>query len=121
MQTRSDKAGYMAWQVDEAEKSITAGNIEAACLMMYNAIETAMIGLAQARDLPHANHGDLMRLAMTLDAEQGTPDSHFVCFEAARAMYDNTQLHFLDIEETLMSPENARKFIACLEEYRAAA
>ena len=52
-----------------------------------------------------------MRLAMALDEEHGTPCSHFVRFEAARAMYDNSQLHFLDVEETLMSPENAREMI----------
>ena len=33
-------------------------------------------------------------------------------FEAARAMYDNLQLRFLDVEETSMSPENARMFVA---------
>ena len=36
-------------------------------------------------------------------------------------MYDNGQMNFLDLEETLMSPENAREFIGCLEEYCATA
>ena len=121
MQTRSGSANYMARQVDEAEKAIVAGNLEGAGLMMYEAIESAMINLAQVRDLPHANHSDLISLAMSLDEECGTPGSHFVRFEAARAMYDNAQLHFLDTEETLMAPENARSFIACLEAYHAAA
>ena len=118
MQTRRDSANYMAWQVDKAVKAIEAGNLEEAGLMTYSAIETAMIGLAQARNLPHA---DLMHLAMALDKEHGTPGSHFVRFEAARAMYDNAQLRFLDLEETLKSPENARRFIASLEDFRAAA
>ena len=121
MQTRNNAADYLSWQVDEAEKAIGAGNFEDAGLMMYQAIETAMIGLAQARDLPHDDHDDLLRLAMSLDEERGTPGSHFVRFEAARGMYDNSQLHFLDVEETLMSPDNAREFIRSLEEYRAAA
>ena len=88
---------------------------------MYQAVETAMIGLAQVRNLPHTDHDDLLRLARSLDEEHGTAGSHFVRFEAARAMHDNAQLHFLDVEETLMSPENAREFIRSLEEYRAAA
>ena len=121
MQTRNDAAAYLAWQVDEAEKAISAGNPEDAGLMMYQAIETAMIGLAQSRNLPHADHNDLLSLAMALDEEHGTQGSHFVRFEAARAMYDNAQLHFLDIEETLMAPDNAREFIQRLEEHRAAA
>ena len=76
--------------------------------------------LAQGRNLPHADHDDLMRLAIALDEEQGTPGSHFVRFEAARAMYDNGQMNFLDLEETLMSPENARELIRCLSEYHTA-
>ena len=36
-------------------------------------------------------------------------------------MYDNAQLHFLDVEETLMSPDNARQFILALQEFYAAA
>ena len=109
------------WQVDQAEKAISAGNLEDASLMMYSAIEMAMTGLAQSRNLPHADHDDLLRLAITLDEEHGPEWSHFVRFEAARAMYDNFNLRFLDIEETLMSPENAREFVSCLQEYRAAA
>ena len=60
MQTRRDSANhigsanYMAWTVDEAEKAIEAGNLEDAGVMMYNAIEMAMIQLAQGRNLPHA-------------------------------------------------------------------
>ena len=88
---------------------------------MYQAIKTAMIGLAKGRNLPHEHHNDLLMLAMALDKEHGTPRSHFVRFEAARAMSDNTQLHFLDVEDTLMFPENAREFIRILQEYRAAA
>ena len=121
MQTRSDTDGYLAWKVDEAEKAISAGNLEDASLLMYQAIETAMVGLAQGRNLPHEGHNDLLSLAMALDEEHGTAGSHFVRFEAARAMYDNAQLHFLDVEDTLMSPENAREFIGILQEYRAAA
>ena len=121
MQTCNDAADYLPWQVDEAEKAIEAGNLEEAGLMMYQAVETAMIGLAQVRNLPHTDHDDLLRLARSLDEEHGTAGSHFVRFEAARAMHDNAQLHFLNVEETLMSPENAREFIRSLEEYRAAA
>ena len=120
MQTRHDSANYMARQVDEAEKAIEAGNLEEAGVMMYNAIEMAMIQLAHGRNLPHADQDDLMRLAMALDEEHGTPGSHFVRFEAARAMYDNGQMNFLDLEETLMSPGNARELIRCLSEYHAA-
>ena len=109
------------WQVDQAEKAISAGNLENAGMMMYSAIKTTMIGLAQRRNLPHADHDDLLRLAITLDEEHGPAGSHFVRFEAARAMYDNFHLRFLDIEETLMSPENAREFVTCLQEYYAAA
>ena len=83
--------------------------------MMYQAVETAMIGLAQVRNLSHTDHDDLLRLARSLDEEHGTAGSHFVRFESARAMHDNAQLHFLDVEETLMSPENARAFIRSLE------
>jgi hypothetical protein len=121
MQARSDAADYLSWQVNEAEKAIGAGNLEEAGLMMYQAVKTAMIGLAQVRNLPHTDHDDLLRLARSLDEEHGTAGSHFVRFEAARAMHDNAQLHFLNVEETLMSPENAREFIRSLEEYRAAA
>ena len=115
----TETSNYPLWQVDQAEKAISAGNIEDAGLMMYSAIETTMIGLAQRRNLPHEDHNDLLRLAMTLDEEHGPEWSHFVRFEAARAMYDNFHLRFLDIEETLMSPENARKFVSCLQEYYA--
>ena len=121
MQTRNDAADYPLRQVDQAEKAIGAGNLEDAGLMMYNAIETVMIGLAQARKLPHADHDDLLRLAGQLDEERGTPHSHTVSLLAARAMYNNAQLHFLDVEETLMSPENARQFILSLREFYAAA
>ena len=82
--------------------------------MMYSAIELAMISLAQRRNLPHADHDDLLRLAITLDDEHGPKWSHFVRFETASAMYDNFHLRFLDIEETLMSPENARDFVSFL-------
>ena len=121
MQTRSDRVGHPVWQVDEAERAISAGKLEEAGLMMYQAIETAMIQLAKVRNLPHADHNDLLSLAMSLDEELGTKGSHFVRFEAARAMYDNAQLHFLDTEDTLMSPENAREFIGILQEYHTAA
>ncbi len=121
MQTRNDAADCPLWQVDQAEKAIGAGNLEDAGLMMYNAIETAMIGLAQARKLPHADHDDLLRLAGQLDEERGTPHSYTVSLLAARAMYDNAQFHFLDVEETLMSPDNARQFILALREFYEAA
>ena len=121
MQIRNDAADYLFLQVDEAEKAIGAGNLEEAGLMMYRAVETAMIGLAKVRDLPHEEYDDLLRLAGQLDEEQGTPYSHTVPLLAARAMYDNAQLHFLDVEETLMSPDNARQFILALREFYAAA
>ena len=54
MQTRNDAADYLSWQVDEAEKAIKAGNLEEAGLMMYQAVETAMIGLAPGQEpAPH--------------------------------------------------------------------
>ena len=37
-----------------------------------------MIGLAQHRNLPHANHDDLLCLAMTLDEEHG-PEGSTLC------------------------------------------
>ena len=79
--------------------------------MTYHATETAMIELAKARNLPHTGHDGLTHLTTALDEEHGTPCSHFARLEATRAMYDNAQLHFLDVEETLMSPENAREMI----------
>ena len=121
MDKMSETSNYPLWQVDQAEKAISAGNLEDAGLMMYSAIEATMIGLAQHRNLPHVDHDDLLRLAITLDEEHGTEGSHFVRFEAARAMYDNLHLRFLDVEETLMSPANARMFVACLQDYYAAA
>ena len=121
MQTRNDKADCLFRQVDAAEKAIGAGRLEEAGLMMYQAVETAMIGLAKVRNLPHEEYDDLLVLAGQLDEERGTPHSHTVPLLAARAMYDNAQLHFLDIEETLMSPDNARKFILALQEFYAAA
>ena len=117
----TETSNYPMWQVDQAEKAIGTGNLEDAGLMMYSAIETTMIGLAQRRNLPHADHDDLLRLAITLDEEHGPEGSHFVRFEAARAMYDNFHLRFLGIEEALMSPKNAREFVTCLQEYYAAA
>ncbi len=121
MDKMTERFNYPLWQVDQVEKAISTGDIEDAGLMIYSAIETTMIGLAQRRNLPHADHDDLLRLAMTLDEEHGSEGSHFVRFEAARAMYDNFHLRFLDIEETLMSPENAREFVSFLQEYYAAA
>ena len=112
-----EMSNYPLWQVDQAEKAISAGNLEDAGLMMYSAIETSMIGLAQHRNLPHADHDDLVHLAMTLDKEHGPKGSHFVRFEAARAMYENARLRFLEPEEILMSPDNAREFISRLQEY----
>ena len=105
-------------QVEDAEISIDAGDLEEASLKLYQAIETAMVLLAKSRSLPHEDHHDLHHLAVRLDEEQGTPDVHFVRFEAARAMYENIQWRFLDLEETLMSPKDAREFIAMLEGYR---
>ena len=104
MDKMSETSNYPLWPVDQAEKAISAGNIEDAGLMMYSAIETTMIGLAQRRNLPHEDHDALLRLAIALDEEHGSEGSHFVRFEAARAMYDNFHMRFLDIEETLMSP-----------------
>lgn len=121
MQIRNDPADYLFRQVDEAEKAIGAGNFEEAGLIMYRAVETAMIGLAKVRNLPHDEYDDLLRLAGQLDEEQGTPHSHTVPLLAARAMYDNAKLHFLDVEETLMSPDNARQFILVLQEFYTAA
>ena len=112
---------YPLWQVDQAEKAISAGNLADAGLMMYSAIEMAIIGLAQVRNVPHEDYDDLLRLAGQLDEEQGVPHSHTVPLLAARAMYDNAQLHFLDIEETLMTPDNARDFIRTLQEFYQAA
>ena len=121
MQSRNDAADNLLWQVDEAEKAIGAGNLEEAGLMMYQAVKTAMTRLAMVRNLPHEEYDDLLRLAGQLDKEQGTPHSHTVPLLAARAMYDNAQLNFLDVEETLMSPDNARRFIKALQEFYAAA
>ena len=112
---------YPLWQVDQAEKAISAGNLADAGLMMYSAIEMAIIGLGQVRNVPHEDYDDLLRLAGQLDEEQGAPHSHTVPLLAARAMYDNAQLHFLDIEETLMTPDNARDFIRTLQEFYQAA
>ena len=121
MQSGKDGADYLFRQVDEAEKAIGTGNLEEAGLMMYRAVENAMVGLAKVRNLPHEEYDDLLRLAGQLDEEHGTPHSHTVPLLAARAMYDNAQLHFLDMEETLMSPDNARQFILALQEFHAAA
>ena len=60
MDKMTETSNYPLWQVDQAEKAISAGNIEDAGLMMYSAIETTMIGLAQRRNLPHADHDDLL-------------------------------------------------------------
>ena len=89
--------------------------------MMYQAVETAMTGVAKVRDLPHEDYDDLLRLAGQLDKERGTPHSHTVPLLEARAMYDNALVQFLDVEETLMSPDSARKFIPALQEFHAAA
>ena len=89
--------------------------------MMYRAVETAMIGLAKVRNLPHEDYDDLLRLAGQLDEERGTPHSHTVPLLAARAMYDNAQFHLLYMEETFMTPDNARQFILALQEFYAAA
>ena len=121
MQIRNDGADYLFLQVDEAEKAIGSGNLEEAGLIMYQAVEAAMIGLAKVRNLPHEEYDDLLRLAGQLDEERGTPHSHTVPLLAARAMFDNARLHFLDVEETLMSPHNARQFILALQEFYAAA
>ena len=121
MQIGNDAADYLFLQVDEAEKAIGAGNLEEAGLMMYRAVETAMIGLAKIRNMPHEDYDDLLRLAGQLDEEHGTPHSHTVPLLAARAMYDNAQFNFLDVEETLMTPDNARQFILALQEFYAAA
>ena len=80
MQIRNDAADYLFLQLDAAEKAIGAGNLEEAGLMMYRAIETAMIGLAKVRNLPHEEYDDLLRLAGQLDEERGTPHSHTVPF-----------------------------------------
>ena len=121
MQAVSNKSGHLLRQVDEAEKAISAGNLEDASLLMYEAVKTAMVRLAKDRNLPHTDDDDLMRLAIDLDKEHGTNRSHFVRFEAARGMFDNSQLNFLDLEDTLMVPENAREFISRLEGYQIAA
>ena len=121
MQTRNDAADDPFRQVDEAEEAIGAGKLEEAGLMMYQAVQTTMIGLARVRNAPYQDFDDLLRLAMELDEEQGAPSSHTVPLMAARAMYDNAKLQYLDIEETLMSPDNARRFIAGLYEFYMAA
>lgn len=113
-------SGYPLQQVAEAERAIAAGNLEAASKMLYLAIEAAMVQLAKSKGLPHENHDDLFRLAMSLDDECGTGDSHWVQFEAARGMYDNARLHFLDLDETLMTPQRAKEFISGLSEFQAA-
>ena len=84
MEKITETSNYPMWQVEQSEKAISAGNLEDAGLMMYNAIEMAMIGLAQRRNLPRADHNDLLRLAITLDEEDGPEWSHFVRFEAAK-------------------------------------
>ena len=121
MQSGKAAADYLFRQVDEAEKAIGTGNLEEAGLMMYRAVETAMVRLAKVRNLPHKEYDDLLHLARQLEEERGTPHSHTVPLLAARAMYDNAQLHFLDVEETLMSPDNARQFILTLQDFYAAA
>lgn len=118
MEGPEDTAKSPLHQVEDAESSIYAGDLEKASLKLYQAIETAMIQLAKSRSLPHTDHHDLHQLAVRLDEEHGTPDAHFVRFEAARAMYENIQWRFLDLEETLMSTKDAREFIAMLEDYR---
>ena len=114
-------SGHPLQKIDEAEKAINVGNLEDASVMLYQAIEAAMVQLAKSKGLPHADHDDLFRLARSLDDERGTNGSHWVRFEAARGMYDNARLHFLDLEETLMAPQRAREFVAALEEFHAAA
>ena len=49
MQSQNNAADNPLRQVDEAEKAIEAGNFEEAGMMMYRAVETAMIGLARAQ------------------------------------------------------------------------
>ena len=121
MQARSDAVDDPFGQVAEAEKAIIAGNLEAAGLMMYQAVERAMVGVAKVRNAPHEDYDDLLHLAGQLDEEQGTPHLYTVPLMAARAMYDNTKLEFMDIEETLMSPDNARELISGLREFYEAA
>ena len=104
-------------QVEDAERAIGTGDLEEASLKLYRAIEAAMVQLAKSRSLPHEDHHDLHHLAVRLDEEQGTPAAHFVRFEAARAMYENIRWRFLDLEETLMPPQDARDFIAMIEGY----
>ena len=120
MNERFNMYSYPFQQVDEAEKAIVAGNLEAASKMLYLAIEAAMVQLAKSKGLPHKDHDDLFRLAMSLDAQSGTGDSHWLQFEAARGMYDNARLHFLDLDETLMAPQRAREFISGLAEFHTA-
>ena len=121
MNNNSNIPGHPLQKIDEAEKAISVGNLEDASVMLYQAIEAAMVQLAKSKGLPHEDHDDLFRLAMSLDDEQGTSGSHWVRFEAARGMYDNARLHFLGLEETLMAPQRAREFIAALEEFHAVA
>ena len=121
MQSRNDADDNPLRQVDEAEKAIDAGNLAEAGLLMYQAVKTAMVGLARVRKVPHEEYDDLLHLAEQLDREQGTPHYHTVPLLAARAMYDNAHLNFLDVEETLMPPDNARQFIMALQEFYAAA
>ena len=121
MTNKINMPGHPLQEIDEAEKAINAGNLEGGSVMLYQAIETAMVQLAKNRGLPHEDHDDLFRLAMSLDDEHGTTGSHWVRFEAARGMYDNARLHFLDLEETLMTPQRAREFIAALEGFHATA
>ena len=121
MQVVNNKSGHLLLRVAEAEKAISDGDFERASLLMYEAIRAAMARLAKERNLPYNNDDDLLHLAKALDKEHGTNRSHFVRFEAARGMFDNSQLNFLGLEDTLMAPENAREFISRLGEYQIAA
>ena len=52
MDTSTETSNSPLWQVDQAEKAISAGNLEDAGLMMYTAIKTSMIEPGPAQKSP---------------------------------------------------------------------
>lgn len=87
MNNKINTSAHLLLKVDEAEKAINDGTLERASVMLYQAIEAAMVRLAKNKGQPHEGHDDLFRLAMSLDDEHGTTGSHWVRFGAAEEFH----------------------------------
>ena len=108
--------------LDQADRTIASGDHDQGSMLLWQATEIAMAGLAEHYGQPHRDEEDLIRFAKWLDRKhkRGAENWHLLGYFAAGAFRDNAQWHYEDWEEMRYSVLGVREFVKTLQSYREA-